>query len=63
VNVALWHPAETSQLQEPWQRRAAEVGLDQPVDQLGRDVTIAQSKAVAGRYPRRRGGPVDVSKS
>jgi hypothetical protein len=44
ANVELWHPAESPVAQRPWQQRAAEIGLDQPVDQIQREVTIADAR-------------------
>ena len=44
ANVELWHPAESPLAQGPWQQRGAEIGLDQPVDQIQREVTIADAR-------------------
>ena len=44
ANVGLWHPAETPDLQKPWNRRAAVIGLDQPVDQIAREIILAGAK-------------------
>ncbi len=41
ANVELWHPAENPDLQQRWQRRATKLGLDQPIDQIRRDVILA----------------------
>jgi hypothetical protein len=41
ADIGLWHPAETPELQTPWQRRSAALRLDQPIDQIGREVTHA----------------------
>lgn len=41
ANVSLWHPAPGPDLQRAWRQRAAELGLDQPIDQIGREVTLA----------------------
>ena len=39
----LWHPADAPELQEVWRRRASEIGLDQPVERVCREVTLAES--------------------
>ena len=44
ANVELWHPADSPDVQEPWMRRATEIGLDQPVDQVSREVTLAGAR-------------------
>jgi hypothetical protein len=44
ANVELWHPADSPDVQEPWMRRATETGLNQPVDQISREVTLAGAR-------------------
>src|SRR3954468_16364074 len=47
--VTLWHPAENPELQQPWQHRATQIALIQPVDQIDRDVIIATSRTSTSR--------------
>lgn len=39
--IALWHPADQPAAQDIWRRRLATLGLQQPIDQADRDVTLA----------------------
>jgi len=43
ATVALWHPADAPELHRDWQRRAIAIELDQPVEQIRRDVTLAHA--------------------
>ncbi|MDP9377233.1 MAG: DUF4132 domain-containing protein [Actinomycetota bacterium] len=58
ANVELWHPAESPDLQEPWRRRATAIGLDQPVDQISREIILAGAKRLSigrGTHVNQRG--------
>jgi hypothetical protein len=40
-HLALWHPADDPAAQADWTNRFTELGLEQPIDQAGREVTLA----------------------
>lgn len=40
-SIALWHPADDPNARDPWRRMLAERGIAQPIDQLEREVVLA----------------------
>jgi hypothetical protein len=46
ADIALWHPAETPELQAAWRRRAEALRLDQPIDQIDREVTAVTASCL-----------------
>lgn len=39
--VALWHPADEPVVQQAWRRRLIKLGIEQPIEQVARQVTLA----------------------
>lgn len=39
--VALWHPADEPAAQDVWSGRLATLGVEQPIEQAAREVTLA----------------------
>ena len=43
--VALWHPADKPAAQDVWNRRLATLGVEQPIEQAAREVTLADPRS------------------
>lgn len=61
TNLSIWHPADSEPEQRLcWQQRLEELGIDQPIDQAGREVTAADPASpsmrvsTGTRVPQRR---------
>jgi hypothetical protein len=43
--IALWHPADQPAAQDSWRRRLVTLGIQQPIEQADRDVTVADPRS------------------
>src|SRR5439155_4207763 len=51
--VGLWHPADDPASQQPWEERLVSLGTEQPIDQVAREVTLADAPLLAIAAGRR----------